>query len=364
MSQNRLGVATLVLLALVGLTMWRINARQKEDHAAPKVEVKLPKVDASKVDELELSAPDHPKVRLVKKGEQWRMVEPLDAQGDQDAVKAALDKLADLEVTGLAATKTENHAKLEVDAAKGTHVIARAGGKPLIDAYIGIYRSGNTMLRLEGQTPVATVKGSIRYIFTKQPREWRDRTIAKVEAKDLQQVTFTNQNGHFDFTRDGDSWKQVLAKHDKRIDPLDDAKLKGIVSTASSLNAVDFADKGVTAEQAGLGADAASVTLRLGGDAGARDVVYRIGSKKDQNYYAQREGVDTIYLISGWVGGRLLVSPDALVKKEEAKKKGPPGSPDNPIPVLPRSRRVVSAPATPNVVNAKAVPAKPATAKK
>ena len=46
MSQNRLGVATLVLLALLGLTMWRMSSRQAEDQPAPKVEVKLPKMTA------------------------------------------------------------------------------------------------------------------------------------------------------------------------------------------------------------------------------------------------------------------------------------------------------------------------------
>ena len=43
------------------------------------------------------------------------MAEPLDAAADQDAVKAALDKLRELEVTGVAATQAQSHEKLEVD---------------------------------------------------------------------------------------------------------------------------------------------------------------------------------------------------------------------------------------------------------
>lgn len=346
MSQNRLGVATLVLLALLGLTMWRINARRTEDAAPPKAEVKLPKIDSSKIDELELSAPDKPKVRLVKQGEQWRLAEPLDAKADQDAVKAVLDKLGELELTGVAATKVENHARLEVDEKKGAHVIARVGGKPLLDAFLGTYQSGSTMLRLQGQPLVATAKGSIRYVFTKQVREWRDRTIAKLEVKDVQQVTFTNKNGHFDFVREGEQWKQVLAKHDKKVDPLDDSKLKSILSTATALSATDFAEPSMTAEQAGLGPSAATLSLALGGDAGPRAIVFRIGAQKDQDYYLQREGVDTIFVISSWIGGRLLAGPDALIKKPEAApSQAPLGSPQNPIKVEPTSQRVVQKPA-------------------
>jgi len=345
MSQNRLGVATLVLLALLGVTMWRMSSREAEDRTPPKVEVKLPKIDSATVDELELHAPDKPGVRLVKKDDKWRLAEPLDAAADPDTVKTALDKLRELEVTGVAATKAESHEKLEVDPKKATHVIARAGGKTLLDAYVGTYLSGNTMLRLEGQTNVATVKGSIRYVFTKQVREWRDRTIHKGDAKDVQQVEFSNKNGHFAFVREGDKWKQVLAKGDKKIDPLDDSKLTGILSTAVNLNATDFADAAITPEQAGLGPSAASVRLKLGGDAGPQEVVYRIGSQKDQDYYFQLEGVDTIFVMSSWVGGRLLASTDTLVKKPEPANNAPPGSPQNPIKVDPIGSRMVPAPA-------------------
>ena len=216
-------------------------------------------------------------------------------------------------------------------------MIARAAGKAVLDAYLGTYLSGNTMLRLEGQTAVATVKGSIRYVFTKQVREWRERTIAKGEAKDVQQVAFANKNGHFVFVREGEKWKQVLGKGEKRIDPLDDTKVMGIVSTAVNLNATDFADAAMTPEQAGLGASASTVSLKLGGaDAGPpQGISYRIGGQKEQDYYLQRDGVDTIFVISSWVGGRLLASPDTLIKKAEPANAALPGSRRNPIKVEP-----------------------------
>jgi hypothetical protein len=354
MTQNRLGLATAVLLVLVGLVVWRISARKSEDQPAPsKAEVKLPKLDTKTIDELELTTPDDGKVALKKQGEQWRVAEPLDAKADQDAVQTALTKLGELEVTGTASTKSKNHERLEVDPKKGTRVVAKSGGKPLLDGYVGVYQSGNTMFRLHGQEPVVMVKGSIRYAFGKALREWRDREITKVETNAVQEVVFENKNGSYRFVRAGEEWKQVPAKGKKPIAPLDMPKVKGLVGTAASLNAVDFAEPGVTPEQAGLGAGAATVHVKTGGtDAGAaQEILYRVGAEKDKNFYLMREGDPTIYLVSAWVGGRLVPNDDTFVKKEPQQVNtvvdptARPGSAQNPIKVEPIKSEVVQKPA-------------------
>ena len=43
-------------------------------------------------------------------------------------------------------------------------------GQTVIDMFVGSFQSNNSMVRLNGQNNVATVKGSIRYLFTKLPR--------------------------------------------------------------------------------------------------------------------------------------------------------------------------------------------------
>lgn len=350
MKQNRLGIATAILVVLVGLTAWRLSARKAEDAPAAKAEIELPKIKSDTIDALELTAPERGTVRLVKQGEDWRVAEPVDAKADQDAVKTALTKLEELELTGVAATKAKNHERLEVDEAKGTRVMAKTGDTVVFDGYVGVFQAGNSMLRLNGQEPVATVKGSIRYAFNKQVREWRDRTVTKVEPSDVQRAVFENGNGRFEFVRDGEDWKQVVAGRQKPIEPLDTSKVKGLVGTAASLNATDFAAPEVTAEQAGLGDGAPMATLTLGGEQGEQQIVYRVGSQQENNYYLQREGDPTIYLVSSWIGGRLTPSADTFIKKEAeegapqaAAAHGEPrlGSRENPIQVEPVKREIV-----------------------
>ena len=169
------------------------------------------------------------------------MVEPTDAAADQEAVTSALDKLADLEVTGVAATKAENHARLEVDDKQGYARDRQARRQAALDAFIGTYQSGNSMLRVRADH-VATVRGSIRYVFNKFPREWRDRIITKVEPKDVQQIVFDNKNGHFEFVRMTATTGNRCWPSARSDRPLDDSKVKGS-SAPPGLNAVDFADR-------------------------------------------------------------------------------------------------------------------------
>jgi len=327
---NKLGIASIVLVALAGLTFYQMSSRRAEDVEKPKVSVEIPKLKSDQVDELELSAPEKPKVHLVKKDGAWRVTEPVDAKADENAVNTAITKLSELEVAGVAATLAKNHEKLEVDETHGTHVVAKGGGKVLLDGFIGAYKSGSSMLRLNGQDNVAAVRGSIRFAFTKELKEWRDRQITDVPSDTVQKITFTNKGATLSFQREGDAFAQVLGKGEKKIDPLDANKVKGVVGTASNLSATDFAAAGETPEQLGFVADAPSVVLDVKSDAGESKVVYRVGNKREQGYYVRKDGDDLTYVVSTWVGDRLLSNKEGFTKKPEAT-----GSRDNPIQVPP-----------------------------
>ena len=66
MSGNKILISTVVLAALLALTVWQFNARDQEDAREPDVAVKLPKVKKDDVDEVDLSTGDKPKITLKK----------------------------------------------------------------------------------------------------------------------------------------------------------------------------------------------------------------------------------------------------------------------------------------------------------
>lgn len=322
MSGNRLLTSIAVLAALLAITVWQFNKRDSEDAKAPEVSAKLPKLTKEDVTELSVAAPGKKPVSFKKEGDVWKMTAPIAADADKDAIDTAISKLAELEAGAVAATKVENHDRLEVTDAKGVHVVAKQGDKLLADLLIGAYLSGNTMVRESGATNVATAKGSIKYPFDKDVKEWRDRSMVDVPVEQVQSVVFTNKSGTWKFVKDDKEWKQ--APGEKAIPEFDASKVSSIVSNAASMRANDFAADGVTADVAGVGAAPnGSVTLTTGGaDAGVKEVLIRIGTKHDAGYYATVEGKQPLYVISEYTGERLVPAGADKFAKDPAKPAG------------------------------------------
>jgi hypothetical protein len=315
MSGNKILVAIVVLAALLGITVWEFKARDTEDTRDSDVAVTLPKVKKEDVVELTIAAPEKTPVAFKKVDNKWRMTAPLDTEADSAAIDTALSKLAELEVIGIAATKPENHAALDVTDAKAIHVTAKGADKPLLDVLIGVYRSGNTIARDPKSDVAAITKGSMRYAFDKVVKDWRDRGIAGLTAEQTSEIAFENKDGSYHFVKEGTEWKQAPA--DKKIAKFDSGKIVSLVGTATSMRANDFAADGVSADSAGVGAKpVGKVTLRSSGDAGTQQVVLYVGNKRDDGYYLKNEAKSQIYVVSDFAGSRMLSGPDKFIKDE------------------------------------------------
>ncbi|MET0387925.1 MAG: DUF4340 domain-containing protein, partial [Polyangiales bacterium] len=277
--------------------------------------VKLPKLKKEDIDELSISPPEKPAVTLKKAEKGWTLTSPLTAAADSAAVETALSKLAELEVVGLAATQADNHERLDVTDKKAVHVIAKQGGKPVLDVLLGAYRTGNTMVREPSSDNVAVVKGSIKYAFEKEIKDWRERLVVDVTSEQVKAVTFDNAKGSFHFVKEDNVWKQ--APGDKPIAGFESGKIVSLVGTATTMRANDFAAADVTEDAAGVGAKPVGlVTLTTGGDAGEQQVVLHVGQKHGDGYYLKREGKDVIFVVSPFAGERMLSGPDKFVKDE------------------------------------------------
>jgi hypothetical protein len=370
----RLPIMAVVALAMVGVTWWAVRSETGDTPAAEQGEPpSLPEVERDALTELEIHRPDdEAPIRLVKEGDSWRLAAPVEAAASSTAVSTALDKLADLEVTGRAASNARHHDQLEVDEESGVRVIARAGDETVLDVWIGALRSGNTMVRVDGEDEVLTVRGSIKFAFNKAVRDWRDRTITDVTAGDVVAVSFQNDNGRFDFRKGDDGWAQVPPDEAPEgvelaepIEGFDGSKVSSTVSSLARLRAADFAEPDASPESLGFGPDAARVTLTVregaeeaeeaegaegseeseaaaegeteaeageaaeasegAADAGAtRTLTLLVGAEaEDSQRYVKVEGGDVVYVVSRFMADRLLPEADDFTESAEP----PPGQP-------------------------------------
>ncbi len=341
--RHRLPIAGVVFAGLLALAVWKLGERNEESAAIdPEASALLPDLEGDDIDRLEIRRPDEEPIVLEKKGDAWVLTAPVKADADKTAVSTAVDKLDDLEVMDVAATKAAHHDKLEVSDEKAVHVIVgRDGGKEWVHLLIGAYRGGNTMVRKAGDDRVAAVKGSIKYAFNKPLRDWRDRHIVDVDAKRIVGLRFENDHGRFAFERNpGGTWKQAEGTTLERFDP---DKVASVATALARMSASDFAPADATPETTGLGEGAATVLLRIaperkgapdGGtpDGGAaapsgpvEEVVLRLGGQVEgkEQFYLQRQGRNTIYVVSKYLADRLR--PEASRFQQEEKKEGEQG---------------------------------------
>lgn len=354
---NKILLALAALVIIAGLAIYQVN-KQGDDSGALDARKgagdKLAQLDKTKVEELEVRVPGASPIIVRKQKGSWRITAPHDAEPNVSTVESAIDKLAEMSVRRVAATNPENHGTLEVDAEKGIQVIVRGGGEVLRDIVVGSFGGGEQMVRVSEQDPVLAVDTSLRWVFDKPLKDWRNKSITDQDPAQVTNLLFENGDARWAFGKVGDSWTQQEPK--KPIEKFDATKVAGLASTLARLSAVDFAEPSLTPEQAGLTDGAAKVTLSLSsstsaaapttvGDAGAaasdagasttpqqtttQQVVLLVGNEKDGNTYLKRADSKLIYLVSSFNADKLKPTVETFQQSDEPEPQpgmaGPPG---------------------------------------
>ncbi len=334
--RHRTIIMGLVALALICVTYWAVTTQTGDTPVAEgSEEAALPEVERGDITELEIHVPANEDedleaitVRLVKDGDDWRLADP-DAPASTTAVGTALDKISTLEMVGRAATRSQHHERLEVDEAHGTRVIARNGSETMIDVWIGAYQAGNTMVRVEGQDEVLMVRGSIKFAFNKQIRDWRERAILQLTAGDVREIQFENENGSWTFVKSEDEWTEQLPEPAEGEEPptgienFDAGRVRTAVSSLARLRAADFFDG--TPEEAGLDSGYATVRMVSGEGDEAQTAVLHIGGEAEEGQrYVRLAGGETIFIVSRFMADRLVPNVEGFQPSAEPETPPPP----------------------------------------
>ncbi|MEM7675593.1 MAG: DUF4340 domain-containing protein [Myxococcota bacterium] len=260
MQNQRLVIAGVIFALLLGGAVYALNQREAADAGEAETTPELPAIEREAITRLTITRPESDPIVLEKRGEEWRVTAPVDAEADQSAVTTVLEKLGDLEVTGVAARREENHGRLEVDSAGIRVEVAQGEGEPVV-LIVGAYRDRNTMIRVDGQTEVLSVSGSIKYAFNKELKDWRNRRVFDgLQADRIREITFESENGRYAFARTGaGEWAQ--ADGEEPIERFGASKVQSIVASIAGMRAVNFADN---ADASAAGFDAPTGTVTLG----------------------------------------------------------------------------------------------------
>lgn len=259
----RLPVGGLVLAALTLVLILGLRERRSESSFDQGELPELRAPEREKITAFSVTGTGEETIRIEQVDGEWRVVEPLSAATDEGAVSSALDKLSGMTVVAVAATKAANQDRLEVTPEKGVRVQVFVGAETALDFWMGGYRAGNTLVRLEGHEETLSVRGSLRMSLKRELRDWRDKKIVDLRAERVLSATFVQGDTTLRFVRGADAtWKQ--AEGEEAIEGFDANKVQGIVSALAQLRATDFAKPTVDAAAAGMGQPVATVTLGIG----------------------------------------------------------------------------------------------------
>ncbi len=215
---------------------------------------------------------------------------------DDAQVKVLTDGLKDLRAQDFVTEKTEKHAELEVDDAKGVKVAVTTATGPGWTVVFGKgAKSGGTYVREAKSNAVFTTTSQAAYQVKKKVSDWRKKMVATAPTADVVKVTVTQPAGVLTLVKNGDAWA---------LDPAPPADFKydaeaaqRLVQAATNVQAQDFGDA--------LGEQAAALELEL---KDGKKVTLKLGAKKPEGGTVPMtvEGDPQVYVLSQFTAEQLL----------------------------------------------------------
>lgn len=299
MSQSKLYAGVLVLAGLGGAIYWA-QGKDAKIGSADTTSAQLPEINATDdVDKVTVKNGDKSEIVLEKKGDKWTMTKPVEAAASQTNVEQLVKNLKDLKAKEvIVSTAGEDSKKdYEFTPEKQVHVVAWKGGDKKLDMTFGNSGMRGQMAMVDGKPGIYTVSGYSAYLYTREPKGFRDTAIFKFDDQNANQLTIEKKEGTFSFTKDGEKWAGTWKG--RPIERFDEEKVKDAVRAFKSLTADDFGD-GKTRGEVGLDQPAAKVTVQLKDDAG-KYVLEVGGTSTGTNRWAVKDGSETIYSIPSYV---------------------------------------------------------------
>jgi hypothetical protein len=230
------------LIALVVLAIAAFYALNREGEVSSTGEPgkMLVDYDSTAVDRLEIASPTG-NVVLEKQAGIWMLSSPIKYKADEASATSAVGRGRKIGLTGLISTNPEKQHLFQVDST-GTFVKVYEKGSLKAAFHIGKASSSfsETYVRLDESNEVQLAGEVLSSYFSKQPKEWRDKTVFKIDESTIKGVRF--QYGDTTFTL---SMKDSLWRVEK--DSANQAVVKPLLSALANIQTDEFIDSTLSA---------------------------------------------------------------------------------------------------------------------
>jgi hypothetical protein len=195
--------------------------------------------DSAAVDKIEVHSPGT-SVILEREAGRWMLTSPVKYQADEAAVALAVGNGRRIEITSLVSTNPEKRKLFQVDSS-GTLVKVYEKGIPKTAFYVGKMGTTytETYVRADGSNDVYLAQGMLSTTFSRQVKEWRDKTIFKTDQAAIKSVRFQYGDTTFTLTFQDSTW---MIGNDTTVM----SSVKSFLGSISSLQTDEFVDSALT----------------------------------------------------------------------------------------------------------------------
>jgi hypothetical protein len=271
-----------LLVAALGAFVWFYEiggeAGRKDAEAAAKRF--FPGIEASAIQQVELTTNDGQRARLERRESEWRLAAPLEAPADAfaaDAIASALAQLGSEAVyespQPLAVYGLEDESRdLKFRAGDAWHVVRLGKPTPI---------GGNRYAFVGGQTRVYTVPAHGVNALAKSLDDLREKRILRFDAGSAQRVSLRWPGGKVVLARGDAGWKL----EEPIVGPADQTTVDELLSDLSFLRASGFVDAPTREQEALLAAPELQVEIAIKPEKEgeeARELKLAIGGRENE----------------------------------------------------------------------------------
>ena len=185
----------------------------------------------------------------------WKLAEPIRGRADRSLVESLLRSLLELESTR--EITDFRAADLGLDDPRARLTLETEDGQSVLAIGAEVPASSDMLVTLEGSAVAHQAAARIFSDLTREPGEWRDRSLFSGIRSEIESVTLEGAHGPVELSREGEDFR--LANLDDRAD---ESQVNTLMSELTSLKARAFLDQ-TPLTPAGMGLEPAAATVRV-----------------------------------------------------------------------------------------------------
>jgi hypothetical protein len=235
--------STLILigiLALLIIATFVVLQRPGERSVSSDQGGTLVSYDSAAVDKIEVRTSSGTTI-VQREGSGWMLAAPLRAKADDAGIHQLLNRSKTIALKALVSNNPQKQSVFQVDSTAALVKIFEGANER---AAFRIGKTGpsytETYVRREGSDDVYLADGMLLYLFSKSPKDWRDKAILHMPQETIRSVRF--QYGDTSFAL---AFRDSLWLVDGS--PASDPAVRSLLGAIATLKADDFVDTAVAA---------------------------------------------------------------------------------------------------------------------